>query len=77
MRTFEELTFIQLLDKLAETTETYTKVLKANRNSDEHTILRGEIQQLIAEIDLRRNSNETPSSNPILPGHQFPFIKEL
>jgi len=76
MRTLEELTFIELVDKLAVTTEKYTKILKEDRNSDEHVVLRDEIQQIIREIDRRRSSDQSPSSNPSLPGHQFLFIKD-
>lgn len=77
MRQFEELSFNQLVDRLALTTEKYTKVLNDSRYSDEHTLLRDEIQELIKEIDYRRNGEQTLSSNPIFPGHQFLFIKDL
>lgn len=77
MRRFEELTFIQLVDKLAVITEQYTKALKDNRNADEHVLLRDDIRELIFEIDYRRNSDQTSSSNPQLPGHQFLFIKDV
>lgn len=76
MRTLEELTLIELVDKLADTTERYTRILKEGRDSDEHVVLRDEIQQIIREIDRRRRSDESPSSNPSLPGHQFLFIKD-
>ena len=76
MRAFEEMTFIELVDKLAETTGKYTRILKEDRNSEEHIVLRDEIQQLIREIDRRRNSDQSPSSNPRLPGYQFLFIKD-
>jgi hypothetical protein len=71
MRPFENLTFMQLIDTLAVTTEKYTKVLKENRNSDEHAIFRNEIQELIAEIDIRRREGESSPSNPGLPGVTF------
>ena len=77
MRRFEELTFIQLIDKLAVITQEYTKVLKENRNSEEHASLRDEIQELIIEIDYRRNGDQTTSSNPQLPGHQFLLIRDV
>jgi hypothetical protein len=77
MRRFEELSFMELVDMLAESTEKYTKILKDNRNSDEQKSLRKDIRELIAEIEFRRNGNQTPSSNPALPGYQFLLIKEV
>jgi len=71
MRPFEKLTVMELIDTLALTTEKYTKVLKENRNSDEHLLFRNEIQQLIAEIDLRKSNEQTSASNHGLPGISF------
>lgn len=63
MQTFETLTLIELVDKLAHTTEKYTRILKESRHSDEHFALRDEIHLLIREIDNRRLSDLSGSSD--------------
>jgi hypothetical protein len=67
MRPFENVSFMQLIDILALATEKYTKILKDNRNSDEHELIRSEIHQLIAEIDLRKSDRQTTDTNSGLP----------
>jgi hypothetical protein len=58
MQYIKSLTFIQLVDLLAEKTSLYTTVLKDQRNTIERDLIRDEIDEIIKNIELKRDMHE-------------------
>ena len=58
MQRIENLSYIELVDLLADKTCRYTTVLRDQRNTIEHTMLKEEIHELIKLIELKRDMHE-------------------
>lgn len=58
MQRIENLSYPELVDLLAEKTSRYTTVLRDQRNTLEHTLLKEEIQELVKLIELKRNMDQ-------------------
>jgi hypothetical protein len=54
MQTIESLTYIELVDLLAEKTSRYTTAQRDNHNASEHKLLNEEIRELIKLIKIKR-----------------------
>lgn len=67
MPRFEDLSFLELVDLLAEKTSYYSEVIKEKRNTDEHLILRDEIQELLNYIERRREMDKKKSTDHLAP----------
>ena len=56
-------TYSELVDKLADKVAQYTRILKDQRNSDEHMNLRDEIHDLLLQIQVKREEDLKESQN--------------
>jgi cell wall assembly regulator SMI1 len=54
MKRIEDLSYLELIDLLADLTANYTRIVKDQRNSDQHLVLRERINELISQIDNKK-----------------------